>query len=54
MKTLDEAPFLDFLTPQFEADPAAAIAAIRAQDCLARTPVGVLVMERVLRSYLYR
>src|SRR5207249_3107584 len=41
-----EAPFLDFLTPQFEADPVAAIAAVRAQACLARTPVGVLVMER--------
>jgi len=46
MKSLDEAPYLDFLTPEFEADPATAIDAVRARSCLARTPIGALVVER--------
>ncbi len=46
MKSLADAPYLDFMTPEFEADPAAALAAIRAQSCLARTPVGAVVVQR--------
>jgi cytochrome P450 len=46
VKSLDDAPFLDFLTPEFEADPASAIRAIRSESCLARTAVGALVVER--------
>jgi cytochrome P450 len=46
VKSLDEAPFLNFLTPEFEADPASAIAAIRTESCLARTPIGALVLGR--------
>lgn len=40
MKSLDDAPYLDFFDPAFEANPAAAMDAIRAQSCLARTPIG--------------
>jgi cytochrome P450 len=46
VKSLDDAPFLDFMTPEFEADPASAIRAIRSESCLARTAVGALVVER--------
>lgn len=46
MKSLDEAPFLDFLSPEFQADPRPVIAALRAQSCLARTAIGALVIER--------
>lgn len=45
MKSLDDAPFLNFFDPAFEADPAAAIGAIRAEGCLARTPIGAMVVE---------
>jgi len=45
MKSLDEAPFLDFLDPEFIADPAPVIDRLRAQSCLARTPIGVIVVE---------
>jgi len=38
-------PYLDFFTPEFEANPAAAMAAVRAQSCLARTPIGAVVVE---------
>jgi cytochrome P450 len=45
MKSIDDAPYLDFFAPEFEADPAAAMAAVRAQSCLARTPIGAVVVE---------
>jgi hypothetical protein len=45
MKPLDDAPFLDFFSSDFIADPAPVIAALRRQSCLARTPIGVLVIE---------
>jgi cytochrome P450 len=45
MKALEDAPYLDFLTPEFEANPAAAMGAVRAQSCLARTPIGAVVVE---------
>jgi len=45
MRSLDDAPYLDFFDPAFIADPAPAIDAIRRQSCLARTPIGVLVVE---------
>ena len=45
MKSLDEAPYLDFLDPAFIADPAPAIERLRGEACLARTPIGVLVIE---------
>jgi cytochrome P450 len=43
---IDDAPFLNFFTPEFQADPAAAIAALREQSWLVRTPIGVLVIAR--------
>jgi cytochrome P450 len=45
MTSLDAAPYLDFFAPEFVADPARGIEAIRRQACLARTPIGVLVVE---------
>jgi cytochrome P450 len=45
MTSLDEAPYLDFTDPAFVADPAPVIEAIRRQSCLARTPIGALVVE---------
>jgi cytochrome P450 len=44
VKSIDDAPFLDFLSPEFEADPAAATDAARAQSCLARTAIGAVVV----------
>lgn len=44
MKSIDDAPFLDFLSPEFDADPTAATDAARAQSCLARTAIGAVVV----------
>ncbi|MBM4269010.1 MAG: cytochrome P450 [Deltaproteobacteria bacterium] len=46
MKTIDDLPFLNFLTPEFEADPAKVINALRPISKIVRTPIGVLVIER--------
>jgi hypothetical protein len=48
MKSLDDAPYLDFLSPEFEANPTAAVEAVRARACLARTPIGAVVVEHAL------
>lgn len=45
-KRIDDAPYLDFFTPEFEADPAAVISVLRRQSVLVRTPIGVLVIAR--------
>ena len=45
MRSIDEAPYLDFFDPAFVADPAPRINALRRETCLARTPIGVLVIE---------
>ena len=45
VKTLADAPLLDFLSPEFEADPGPATDAIREQSCLARTPIGAVVVS---------
>jgi hypothetical protein len=45
MASLDTAPYLDFFDPAFVADPAPTINALRNETCLARTPIGVLVIE---------
>jgi cytochrome P450 len=45
MKSLDEAPFLDFFSPEFMAEPGPIVDDIRRRSCLARTPIGVLVVE---------
>jgi cytochrome P450 len=44
VKSIDDAPFLDFLSPEFEADPGAATDAVRAESCLARTAIGAVVV----------
>ncbi len=45
MRALDEAPFLDVLSPEFLADPGPMIAELRRRSALVRTPIGVLVIE---------
>ncbi|MHB8466174.1 MAG: cytochrome P450 [Acidimicrobiales bacterium] len=62
MKTLDDAPFLDLFSPDFQADPETFVRDIRASSWLARTPIGavalgrpqvqVLLSDRRLRSSL--
>jgi cytochrome P450 len=45
MKSLDEAPYLDVFDPEFVANPVPRIDALRRQSCLARTPIGALVVQ---------
>jgi cytochrome P450 len=45
-RSLNEAPFLNFFDPAFLADPAGAVADLRKQFPVIRTPIGVLVVER--------
>jgi cytochrome P450 len=45
MKPLDDAPYLDIFAPEFMADPAPVIEDLRRRSVLARTPIGVLVLE---------
>jgi hypothetical protein len=45
VKSLDEAPFLDFFGPGFVANPGLVIDEFRRRSCLARTPVCVIVVE---------
>lgn len=44
MKTLDDAPFVNFFDPEFQANPAAVMDAVRKESCLARTPIGAMVV----------
>ncbi len=46
MRALDEAPFLDPFTEEFQADPLPIIDRLRAQSWLARTPISALVLGR--------
>ncbi len=45
MKSIDDAPFLDIFSPDFMADPGPTMDALRAKSCLARTAIGVLVIQ---------
>ena len=45
MKSIDDAPFLDIFSPQFLSDPGPVMDDLRAQSCLARTAIGVLVIR---------
>jgi cytochrome P450 len=45
MTSLDEAPYLDIFDPEFVANPAPRIDALRRQSCLALTPIGALVIQ---------
>ena len=54
MRSLDEAPFLDLFDPAFQADPATAVARLRQQCPLIRTPIGVLIADRAYVHDLLR
>src|SRR5262245_22274679 len=44
MRPLDEAPYLDFFSPEFMADPAPVIEALRTESAIVRTPLGALAI----------
>ena len=46
MKTIDDAPFLDIFSEEFQADAASVIDRVRDASWLVRTPVGGLVIGR--------
>lgn len=45
MRSIDELPFLNFLSPEFQQDPGPIIEELRPQAPMARTPIGLLVLE---------
>jgi cytochrome P450 len=45
-RSLDEAPFLNIFDPEFLANPVTAVAELRRQSSVIRTPIGVLVVGR--------
>ena len=45
MKSLDEAPFLDFLDPRFMTDPGPIMDELRRQSAIVRTAIGALVVD---------
>ena len=45
MRSLDDAPFLDIFDPVFMENPGPPIDEVRRHSCLARTAIGVLVVE---------
>ena len=46
MKTLDEAPYLNIFSEEFQADPPALIEELREQSWLAQTPIGAIALGR--------
>jgi cytochrome P450 len=46
VRTLDEAPFLDWFDPEVQADPEPVWADLRARSAVARTPLGATVLRR--------
>jgi cytochrome P450 len=46
MKTLEDAPFLDFLSAEFQTDPEPILAGLRQQSWVVRTAIGGLVISR--------
>ena len=44
--TLDDAPFLNMFSEEFQADPGTAIEALRKESWLVRTPIGALAIGR--------
>jgi len=45
MRTLDDAPFLDMLSPEILADPAPIVDELRRESWLARTALGAMVID---------
>jgi cytochrome P450 len=54
LRALAEAPFLDLFSPEFQADPARTVAALREQCPLIRTAIGVLIAGRATVLELLR
>lgn len=46
MRTLDDAPFVDIFSADFQADPGAVIAPLRAQTWVVRTAIGAMAIRR--------
>jgi len=46
MRTLDEAPFVDLFSEEFQADPGAVIAPLRSETWVVRTPMGAMAIRR--------
>lgn len=46
MPTLADAPFVDFFSEEFQADPTAVIGSLRDQTWLVQTPIGGMVIRR--------
>lgn len=46
MRTLDEAPYLDVFSAEFQAEPAPIVSALRTKAPVFRTPIGVHVVDR--------
>jgi cytochrome P450 len=46
VKTIDDAPYLDIFSEEFQADPASVVEALRRQSWLVRTPIGGLAIGR--------
>jgi cytochrome P450 len=46
VKTVDDAPYLDMFSEEFQADPVSAVESLREQSWLVRTPIGGLAIGR--------
>lgn len=46
MRAFEEAPFVDFFSPEFQDDPRAVIDPLRAETWVVRTPIGGMVIGR--------
>lgn len=46
VRSIDEAPFLDFFSQSFDDDPGSIISGLREECWFARTPIGMLVIRR--------
>jgi cytochrome P450 len=46
VRTIDDAPFLDMFSAEFQADPGSAVDRLREQSWVVRTPIGGLVIGR--------
>jgi cytochrome P450 len=46
VRSLDEAPYLDIFSPEFQADPLSRLRSLRQESAVIRTPIGVHVVDR--------
>jgi cytochrome P450 len=54
VRTLDQAPYLDVFSAEFQSDPAPMVSALRGKAPVIRTPIGVHVVDRVHVQELLR